>query len=237
MRCNLCATLSFIVAGMVPAAALNPIHEASYNLLPRGKFASSGVVSIAGILDSRSDDLFQIPFSLSLEASPRVELGGGIKTQWGDASDDHVPYLVFGAKYMLDGATTLQGDLLLGANISAGKGFSIGVHHRQGHAQRLYSRFTGRLGFMEALVQEDALLAMEGAWYPTFVIVRPLSLEFGLIASSQTTRFNDYFALDFQPALQVHIGRESLVETAVAIGLAGEQREDLRVKVAVVYGF
>lgn len=237
MRCNLYVTLACLAAGLAPAWGLNPIHESSYNLLPRGKFASSGAVSIAGILDSRRDDFWQMPFSISLEASQRVELGAGIKTQWGDATDDHVPYLVFGAKYLLDGATTLQGDLLLGANVNAGKGFSFGVHHRQGHAQRLYSRLVGRLGFMEALVEDDALLAMEAAFYPTFVIVRPLSIEMGLIASSQTKHFNDYFALDIQPALLVHIGKESLVETAVALGLAGENREDMRVKVAVIYGF
>ena len=67
-------------------------------------------------------------------------------------------------------------------------------------------------------------------------MARPLSLEFGLIASSQTSGFDERFAFDFQPALLAHIGRESVVATAVAIGLAGKRREDLRVKVAVIYG-
>lgn len=237
MRRNLYATLALIATLASGASALNPIHEASYNLVPRGKFASSGVFSIAGNVDSRVDDIWGIPFSLSLEAGPRVELGAGLKTQWGPVADDHVPYLVFGAKYLLNGATTLQGDLLLGANVNSGKGFSIGLHHREGHGRRLFSRFTGRLGFMEALVQEDALMAMEAAWYPTVGIVRPLSLELGLIASSQTSGFNDYFAFDMKPALQVHIGRESVVESAVFLGLAGEHREELRVQVTVIYGF
>lgn len=240
MRRNLHATLAFLAisaAACAPAFGLNPIHEASYNLVPRGKFAASGFFSIAGILDSRVDNFWMIPFSLALEASPKVELGAGIKTQWGAASDDHVPYLVFGGKYMLTGATTLQGDLLLGANINRGKGFTIGLHHKEGHGRRLYSRITGRLGFMEALVEQDALLALETAWYPTWQVVRPLSIECGVIASSQTTDFNDHFALDLKPALQVHMGRESMVESAVTMGLAGERREELRVQVTVIYAF
>lgn len=237
MRSWLCAILAFLAAGLAPTRGFNPIHEASYSLIPRGKYAASGVFSIAGVVDSRQDDLMRVPFSLSLEAGSRVELGAGLKTQWGGAVDNRIPYLVFGAKYLLDGATTLQGDILLGANTSTGKGFSFGIHSKAGHARRLYSRLTGRLGFMEALVEDDALMAMEAAWYPTLAIVRPLSVELGLVASSQTTGFDERFALDFQPALQVHIGGESVVRTAVALGLAGDRREDLSVQVTVAYGF
>lgn len=244
MRRNLQATFASLPAALLlaalllpaPASALNPIHFASYNLVPRGKYASY-VFQIAGVLDSRRDGIFEAPFSLSLEAGPKVELGGGLQTRWGENSDDHIPYLVFGGKYMLTGATTLQGDLLLGVNINSGKGFSIGVHHKEGHGERLHSRFTGRLGFMEALVEDDALLAVEAAWYPTLRIVRPLSLEFGLIASSQTTDFDRRFALDMKPALQVHIGRESMVETSVYLGLAGNRKEEQRVQVTVIYAF
>jgi hypothetical protein len=219
-----------------PASALNPIHEASYNLLPRGKSSAPATFSIAGIVASGSTDFWQVPLSLVLEASPKVELGGGLKTQWGDAADDHVPFLVFGAKYQVERSTSLQADMLLGASRGFGKGFSLAVHHRMGHSRRIHSRFAGRLGFMEALVEDDALMAMEAAFYPTVSVARPLSLEFGLIASSQTSEFNDHFAFDFQPALLAHIGRESVVATAVAMGLAGERREDLRVKVTVIYG-
>ena len=87
------------------------------------------------------------------------------------------------------------------------------------------------MGFMDALVRDDALMALEAAWYPTLSVARPMSLEMGLIASSQTSHFNDYFAFDLKPALQVHMGRERMVETAVYLGLAGEHREDLRVQV------
>jgi hypothetical protein len=241
MRRNLLVTLGIpallAAFGTSTAWALNPIHHASYSLVPRGKYASSAVLSVGGAVDSRRDDMFLVPFSFSLEAGKRVELGAGLKTQWGSGADDHIPYMAFGAKYLLSGATTLQGDLLLGVNVGSGKGFSIGLHHKEGHGSRLFSRFTGRLGFMEALVNEDALMALEAGWYPTLSIVRPLSLECGLIASSQTTDFNDYFALDLKPALQVHIGGESMVETGIFLGLAGEHREEMRVQVTVVKGF
>jgi hypothetical protein len=219
MRRNLYATLALAAALAPGAPALNPVHDASYSLVPRGKHASTAVASVAGAVDSRADDRWAVPLSLSLEAGRRAELGAGLKTQWGSAAGDHVPYLVFGAKYLLTGATTLHGDLLLGAVRGAGKGFFLGLHHREGHGSRLFSR------------------SLEAAWYPTLAIVRPLSLEMGLVASSQTTSFNDYFALDLKPALQVHIGRESVVESAVYVGLAGERREDLRAQVTVIYGF
>lgn len=242
MKRNLKATLAALlllppVLGLSSAWALNPIHDASYSLVPRGKYAASTVLSIDGVIDSRRDGLWLMPFSLSLEAGSRIELGAGLKTAWGDNADDHIPYMVFGGKYLLSGSTTLQADILLGVDESSGKGFSLAVHHKEGHSSRLFSRLTGRFGFMEALVRDDALMGMEAAWYPTLSIVRPLSLECGLIASSQTKNFNDWFALDIKPALQVHLGRESMVEAAVYLGLAGEQREDMRAQVAVIYTF
>lgn len=237
MRRNLYAALALAAALARQAWALNPIHEASYSLVPRGKLASPMAFSVAGVVDARADDLWKIPVSLSLEPVPRTELGAGLKTQWGSGAGDHIPYLVLGGKYLLAASTTLQGDVLLGIERGAGKGFSLGLHHRQGHGPRLYSRLTGRLGFMEVLVRDDALMAMEAAWYPTLVVARPLSLEMGLVASSQTENFNEYFAFDLKPALQAHLGRDRMVETAVYLGLAGERREDLRVQVTVLYGF
>jgi len=237
MRRNLYATLVLAAALAQRAPALNPIHDASYNLVPRGKFASRAVFSVAGAVDSRADGAWSLPFSLSLEPVPRAELGAGLKTYWGNGDGSHIPYLVLGGKYLLSGATTLQGDVLLGVDRGSGKGFSLGLHHRAGHGGRLFSRFTGRLGFMEALVRDDALMAMEAAWYPTLSIARPMSLEMGLVASSQTEGFDRRFALDLKPALQVHIGRDRTVESAVYLGLAGDNREDLRAQVTVLYGF
>ena len=233
MRGNLKVTLGAVLAAQC-AWGLNPIHESSYNLLPRGKFASSFTVDVGGITSSGSD-VFEVPFSLSLEATPRLEFGAGLKTGWA-GSEDHIPWIVFGAKYLARGGTTFMGDLILGAN-SPGKGFALGAHHRFAHARRFYTRATGKLGFMEALTDNDALMAFEAAAYPTVNIVRPLSLELGFITSSQTEDFNDNFALDMQPALLVHIGGESVVEAAATVGLAGERREDLRIKVVVIYGF
>lgn len=242
MSRNLKATPAALLASalalwLAPAWGLNPVHDASYSLVPRGKHASTAVFSVNGVVDSRADDSWRLPFSLSLEAGSKGELGAGLKTQWGGNAGSHIPYMVFGGKYQLSGATTLQGDILLGVDEGSGKGFSLALHQRVGHARRLFSRLTGRFGFMEALVRDDALMAMEGAWYPTFSLFRPLSLECGLIASSQTRNFDDWFALDLKPALQVHIGRDRMVESAVYLGLAGPQREDLRVQVAIIYGF
>ncbi len=237
MRPYLRAVLGLVACLPAPALPLNPIHEGTYGVLPRGKSLASTTFSIAAILDSRDDELWRVPVSLALEAGDRAELGAGLKTQWGEGADRTIPYLVFGGKYRLSPATSLEGDLLLGADRSGDKGFSFTVHHRAGHGRRLFSRLVGKAGFMEAFVRDDALMALEGAWYPTLAPARPLSLELGLIASSQTSDFDAHFALDFQPALLVHTGRESVVATAVALGLAGDNREDLRVKVAVVQGF
>lgn len=217
------------------ASALNPIHESSYDLLPRGNFSSTATLEVAGIFAS-GDHAAGVPVSLAFRATPKLELGAGLKTFWGDV-DDHIPYAVFGAKYLVPGQTSLQADLLVGMNSGAGNGLSLAAHHRFGYSPRFFSRLVGRLGFMDALVNDNALMAMELGFYPTLNLMRPLSLELGLITSSQTTDFDGNFALDFQPALQIHIGRESTVETAVALGLAGNHKEDLRVKVALLYGF
>ena len=236
MRNNLKMSWAILATLLDSAFVLNPIHESSYSLLPRGKFASPVTLSVGALMQSQNTDVFEVPLSLTLEATPRFELGAGLKTAWG-GSDDHVTYLVFGAKYLTVGQTSVQADLLVGATRGYGKGFALSTHHRFGYSPNFFSRLTGRVGFMDAIVQDDALMAFELGFYPTLAIVRPLSLELGLITSSQTSGFNENFALDLQPALQVHIGRESVVETAVAVGLAGEHREELRVKLVLIYAF
>ena len=222
--------------GAMRAAALNPIHESSYSLLPRGNSASDAAVSVAGIMRSGSGGDFDLPVSLQFQVTRHVELGGGIKTHWGDGG--HVPYLVFGAKYLTPGATSFQADFMIGSASGSGKGFALGAHHRFGYSRRFQSRLVGKLGFMDALVDEDALLAFEVGFYPSLMLMRPLTFELGLITSSQTENFDSHFAMDLQPALLVGIGKESVVETAVAWGLTGDDRkEDLRVKVAIIWGF
>ncbi|HLP41841.1 MAG TPA: hypothetical protein VK465_10070, partial [Fibrobacteria bacterium] len=59
------AAAVFALLAAVPALALNPIHESSYALLPRGKTADGATFSVAGILDSRADDSWRIPLSLA----------------------------------------------------------------------------------------------------------------------------------------------------------------------------
>jgi hypothetical protein len=80
-------------------------------------------------------------------------------------------------------------------------------------------------------------MAFEAAWIPALHFGRGLSVECGLVASSQFSDFNDYFALDLQPALSVGLGNDGAVLSQVTVGLAGERREDLRVKIALARGF
>lgn len=219
-----------------PAAAFNPVHESSYNLEPRGMFAAGTTLSAAGIIDSRNTGVFLIPVSAAVAVAKQVELGTGVKTDWGDV-DDHVPYLVFGAKFLTPGQTTFQADFLVPAAAHAGKGLSLASHHRFFYGGPLSGRFAARVGFMEALVHDDALLAFETAFYPTLSFGSGLSLELGLIASSQTKYFEDNLALDLQPGLLIGGGRGTSVEACVALGMAGDHKEEMRVKVLVNHGF
>jgi|GEM_PF-1996847 len=223
------------LAAVQAAFAFNAIHESSYDMRPSANFRSGTVVSGAGIFDSRHTGTFGLPLSIALKASSRIELGGGLKTAWGDI-DEHISYLVFGAKWAALNGTTFQGDLLIGAEASRGNGFSLSSLHRFSYSSRFYSHLSVRAGFLEALVENDALMAFEGGFYPTLALARPLSLQLGLIGSSQTEDFEGHLAIDLQPALQVRFGRESMVETAIAFGLAGDRQEEMRVKVSIIHG-
>ena len=159
-----------------------------------------------------------------------------MQTVWGSA-DDHVPYLVFGMKWMTKTQTSFQADLLVPANVDHGKGFSLASHHRFHHMAILDSRLALRTGFMEALVDEDALMSFEGGWYPTLLPGGPLVLELGLIGSSQTKDFEGNLAMDIQPAIIVNFRRNSWLEAAAALGLAGDHKEEMRAKVLLTHGF
>lgn len=238
MQRNMNVTLAALCAGLFcggASYAFNPIHEASYNLEPRGNY-SGPTLLLGGIIDSRNTGAFQIPVSFALKVTPRMELGAGIKTAWGDVGD-HVSYLVFGMKWLAPGHTSYQADFLVPANSGYGKGVSLASHHRFGHGSHFSSRLAVRLGFMEALVSDDALLAFETGFYPTFSLGNGLSLESGLIGSSQTRDFESHFALDLQPAVNVGFARSSSLQAAVALGLAGDRKEEMRVKLMVAHGF
>jgi hypothetical protein len=232
---NLKVTLAALCAGLHAAYAFNPIHDASYNLEPRGNY-SGPTLLVGGIIDSRNTGAFRIPLSFALKVTPQMELGAGIKTVWGEG-DEHVPYLVFGMKWLAPSQTSFQADILVPANSGSGKGFSLASHHRFGHGSHFASRLAVRVGFMEALVTDDALLAFETGFYPTFSVGNGLSLEAGLIGSSQTQDFEPNFALDLQPALNVGFARASSLQAAVALGLAGDHKEEMRVKMMVTHGF
>lgn len=236
MRRNLNVTLAILFAGLRAAYAFNPIHESSYNLEPRGNYSTGVNLAAAGIIDSRNTSVWAIPASVALRITPRMELGLGLKTQWGGGGD-HVPYLVFGAKWMAPGQTSYQVDLLVPANSNSGKGFSLASHHRFSYGSMLSSRLAVRLGFMEALANDDALMAFETGFYPTLSLGNALSLELGAIGSSQTKEFEGNLAMDLQPALNVGFARASTLQAAVALGLAGDHKEEMRVKLTLNHGF
>ena len=236
MRRNLNVTLALLIAGLQAAWAFNPIHESSYNLEPRGNYPTGANLAVAGIIDSRNTSVWAVPASVALRVTPRMELGMGLKTRWG-GGDDHVPYLVFGAKWMAPGQTSYQADLLVPANSNSGKGFSLASHHRFSHGDMLSSRLAVRLGFMEALANNDALMAFETGFYPALSFGNAVSLELGAIGSSQTKEFEGNLAMDLQPALNVGFARASTLQAAVALGLAGDHKEEMRVKLTVNHGF
>lgn len=233
---NLRVSLAALIAAVQASLAFNPIHFGSYDLVPHGKYEAATTLSLAVQMDSRRTGAWDVPASLALEVSPRMELGAGLKTHWGE-SDDPVSYLVFGVKWKTLQNADFQVDLLVGADAARGKGFSLASLHRFRHFTRLHSQLTARIGFMDALVENDALMAFECGFYPALVPVRPLTLQLGMIASSQSSGFERHLAMDLQPALQVRYRRGSMVETAVALGLAGDRKEEMRVKVALIHGF
>lgn len=228
--------LSAMLAAAVPARAFNAIHDASYDIEPSGNRPYGTHLSIAGVIDSRATDYWMVPASIALRASPDVEFGAGIQTRWGSA-DDHVPYLVFGVKWLTRTKTSVQADLLVPANVDNGKGFSLATYHRYRHFGPLSSHLAVRLGFMDALVDNDAILAFETGWYPTLFAGGPLALELGMIGSSQTKRFEEHLAIDLQPSLLVNFRKASSLKAAMALGLAGDRKEEMRVKLLLNHGF
>ncbi len=236
MRRSVKVTVSVLLSAFGLAFSVNPIHESSYNLVPDGPFPTPTTLAIGAMVRSQNTDAWEMPLSLALQASPRVEFGAGLKTQLGNI-EPHFPYMVFGAKWLALGRTSFQADLLVGTDFRSGKGFSLASHHKFYYADHFYGRLAARLGFMDALVRDDALMAMETAFYPTLLIGSSLELEVGLIGSSQTSGFERYLAMDIQPALRVHMGRHATLETAVAIGLAGNNKEQMRIKAVLLRGF
>jgi hypothetical protein len=217
-------------------AAFNPIHHASYDLEPAGVRPQQVNLSGAAIVDSRNTDVWHVPVSLAFRASPSFELGAGIRTAWG-GTDDHVSSLVFGGKWQARSRTSYQADLLVPAHGNGELGLSLAALSRFHHFDILDSRLAVRVGFFDPLVAEHALAAFEAGWYPVLLPSGPLSFEVGMIASSQTRHFENHLAMDVQPALIVGFGRHSRLMAAAAWGLAGDAKEQLRVKAQIDHGF
>jgi hypothetical protein len=217
-------------------AAFNPIHDASCDLEPSGLRPRPASVQAAAYVDSRATDVWHVPVSLALRAAPSLDLGAGIKTAWGGGAEDHVPYLVFGAKWQPRSRAAFQADLLVPTHGERDYGLSLGAHRRFHHFSALDSRLALRAGFFDALA-ERALFAFEAGWYPVLMPAGPLSFELGLMASSQTRDFEGHLAIDMQPALIVGFARHSRLMAAAALGLAGDRKEHLRAKAQIDHGF
>ncbi len=218
------------------AFALNPIHESSYAVLPRGKMNSDITLGSGFYFNSPDHTPIGVPLSLAFALSNHLEIGFGLKTAWVDAGDN-VPYMLVGAKYLTGNQLSLGADLILGTHTHSQKGLTLNFHKRIGYTSRFNARFTGKLGFMDYNVNSDALTAFELAYYPTLRLMNPISFQFGFIGSSQSNHFEKNLAIDLQPGLIVELGHESAVESLFAFGLAGDHKEDLRIKVAFVKGF
>ena len=144
--------------------------------------------------------------------------------------------MVFGVKWLTVKHTSVQADLMVGTNLNTGKGLAISTYHKFQYLPWFSAPLAVRVGFMEALVERDALMSMEIGYYPTLAAAHTLALECGIIGSSQTKGFEDFLAMDLQPALRVKFGRQSELVTALAIGLAGNNQEEMRVKVVINHG-
>jgi hypothetical protein len=234
MRVLRAEVLSGLFLGLLtPVWGLNPIHEGGFALwhrsMTRADWRAEGGAAFAS-----GQDAVAIPLALSVRLADNVELGAGLKTVWGDVGDP-IPYAPLGVKISTGNSLTVNVDFLV-ATSGGDHGLRAGLLKRIGHGRRLSSRISGQIGFLDAFVN-DAPMAFEAAWIPALHFGRGLSVECGLVASSQFSDFNDYFALDLQPALSVGLGNDGAVLSQVTVGLAGERREDLRVKIALARGF
>jgi hypothetical protein len=229
------AILAAVLAIPRGTPAFNPIHDASYDLEPAGIRARPATLSVAAFVDARDTEVWHVPLSLAFRAMPRLELGAGLKTAWGGEAD-HVPYLAFGAKWQARSRTSFQADLLVPTRGDRDYGISLASLQRFHHFSALDSRLSLRVGFLDALV-DRALAAFEAGWYPVLLPGGPLSLELGLIGSSQTRDFEGHLGIDLRPALIVGFGRHSRLMAAAALGLAGDRKEHLRAKAQIDHGF
>ncbi len=223
-----------MVTGMFLAAAwgLNPISEGGFALWPRGVSPTDFRAEEGFIILSGSG--VEIPGAVSLRATPTLELGAGLQTYWG-GNRAHIPYLPLGVKYQTDRATALNLDFWVPTQNGNG-GLRLGALTRLQHGGRLSSVLSGQIGFFDAFTGGGGA-ALGTAWTPSLRLLRGVSLQCGLVASSDTRAFNDHFAFDLQPGAFVDLGRGSSLLSQITLGLAGPHREDVRAELALSEGF
>ncbi len=210
--------------------SFNGIHDlSSYSLLPRGVYSGPYTFGV-GTYFTPGQSQINIPMSFSFTPTRGLELGAGLKSRWVNTSSNF-PWLIFGLKYKLTSHTLLT-NVLLGTSSSTSNGLSVGLYRHQSMSSHFSYRYQAKLGFLKALT-DDSWMAFELEFYPTLKIFNPVSLEFGIITSSQANEFEDHFALDFQPGILVGIGRQSQVVTTVAIGGVGSRQENFRVQMVI----
>jgi hypothetical protein len=220
------------VAGM--AFALNPIHESTYSAYPQVLTRGKGAMHAAVIVPKGADGL-SLPIGAALSLAPNFELGAGLKAYLGDNSD--ISHLAFGGQYGVSGRTTMGLHLLVDMNGGDSHGLTAAFYRQGSLAPSIATGLSLRLGFLDALVSPDALCAFEAGYALRILLAHGVSLGAGLVGSSQTSDFNDHFALDLEPEVRVGTGRNSAVATILTFGLAGERRESMRVKVGWIQAF
>ncbi len=216
----------------LPIYALNPIHDASYQLVHRIIGNKDGFVSVGTLFNPRAPGDLHIPVSGGLIFGPDVEIGLGIKTQWIEVGDK-ILHGVVGVRYRIKRNLILNADILVPLTSGHETGLSFGFQKQSWYHKRFFTYFTGRLGFLDALA-DDALAAFEIAYYPTIKIFSPIYLEMGIIGSSQTNQFEEHLAIDLQPGVRVPIGRSNLLHTSCSYGLAGDRKEEARFNVIII---
>lgn len=217
------------------AFGLNPIHTSTYAAFPSGLSQGTPSLHVAAIVPNGGGSLF-LPIGLSLALGRDIEVGGSLHTHWGNGGDAFGA-MVFGVQGALRSNNTIGLHLLIDAHGGDANGLTLNFHHHGGFSRRLSTETELRLGFLDGLAYDNALFALEGEYVLRVHASGPVSLQGGVIASSQTRHFNDFFALDLEPGVHVATGRKSALEALITMGLAGEHREGFRVSFAWIQAF
>ncbi len=227
-RLLLLAAILLLVAQNHTWAFVN-LHDASYHANPEKLLAPQTALHVAGIIDGEGNGHLTIPVAFSLALNRHWELGAGVRSQWIDV-ENHLPHAQFGLRYSAAGSI-LEADLWLGLDESEnGLALSYGI------AQSMSSRFAlyyqAKIGFMPQFVYNDALLGFELSATPAFRVGRSLQIVWGFDLGSQSNDFEKFLAIDMEPGLWIPLGSDGRLALSVALGLAGNFKEDVRFRLA-----